>query len=104
MGPHGIKVSTRQVLAGAYKGGRKSLANMRTHLVMMVDDRDSVVGCKQPLDNLVDHIGADEGEPTCKTCAAKYRKLVAQGSEVYEPKETVYCRCCGGYHEQGSFC
>jgi len=70
-----VRVETRGVLAGAYKGGRAKLDKLRTHAVVVEDDRTERVMCgKIPVEHMVDTCGAEAGPPTCPDCL---RRMVA---------------------------
>ena len=82
------RIETRGVLAGAYRGRRRSPEQELTHLVFIRagDSFGFATGCRQPLDNMVDpygHTAAQKRErPTCPTCAAKYDRIVQKYGSV----------------------
>jgi hypothetical protein len=62
-----VKLETREVLAGAYKGGRASLARMLTHYAVPGTDT-ALCGRLKP-DALCDRAVA--GPPTCPVCVKR---------------------------------
>ena len=90
------KIQTRGVLAGAYRGKDIAARPLKTHIVFInvADDPfGSSVGCRQPLDNIVDQYGYTVAQlrerPTCEACAKKYDELVAEhGESILEPEVT----------------
>lgn len=67
-------ITVHGVLAGAYKAGRLNLKALLTHASA---DEGMTSLCKRVKEySLCDAV--EPGEPTCPTCLARYRKLVAE--------------------------
>lgn len=76
------KFETREVLADAYQGGRRSLSSMLRHIVERRYGKDIRVLCGRVSLESVDCRGACDldAEPTCQRCIAKFRKFQAANS------------------------
>lgn len=79
-----VRVETRAVLAGAYRGGVRAC---RTHAVFIMADGSEHCGCRVPVDSLADEFALGEAErrqrPTCKTCARRWARS-ARVVECYQ--------------------
>jgi hypothetical protein len=76
---------TRYVLAAAYKGKDIGERALLTHTAVVDDGREVRTLCRQPVENLVDEYGMTSeelvSEPTCKTCAKRWKKFMQLSNE-----------------------
>jgi len=86
-----VRVHTRAVLAGAYRGRDIAERVTHTHLVALTDrDSEDKVGCSGvEADALVDQYGHSDEElrarPTCPTCAKKWDRRKAGVAVGFNP-------------------
>lgn len=91
--PHDT-TQTRGVLAGAYRGRRGELENLKTHLVYVSRGVDVGVACRQPLHHIADEHSAESEEelqerPTCATCGRAWDRLQRPTPNARRPPPTA---------------